>query len=728
MPTDNANWVGQLLSGGRYQITAALGAGGMGLVYRARDTQLGREVVVKVPRRSMLADAGFASRFDREARSLANLPHPHIVKVLDVGTHDDMPFVVLEYLSGGSLRDRLRRDPRGEQVPRPPEELASWLEGVALALDFIHRQGFVHRDVKPDNILFDGEGHVFLSDFGIVKALTAGGEKAEQSVLTGAGLIIGTPRYLAPELILGQPYDGRADQYALAATVYETLSGRVPVDGPTSAAIVLRLKSQAIPPIHTVVSGLPASLGEALQRGLAKNPRDRYADCASFARAVVAGAAGTVAEGALGVEPVAPPAPKSKAVTTCPACRKKFTLAAAALGKRVRCPQCGEAVQTEPPPALAPTVAPRDGSGPLPETASSPRAAARPGKRGCGCFVLTALGLLGLSVAALAAGVVAFKAGGLAALLPSTTAAGGHTLPTTVPVPTSPTPTVPIRTSPLTTVPVPTHPMPTVPSRTNPTPTGPAPTDSKKAGGGGAKAGDREQVGATGVWKKTLVGAILNPTLFTIDSDGHLFHNNLRNGERKQIGDADFGNTVFLFASGGQLYAIERAGTMYRVNPDNGRWVRLEGDWKGTRAGVVHEGRLFTIENDGTLYGTELPKGEWSSIGKPRHTGTAFLFAADDSLYALDKEGSLHRVNPKDGTRQRVGQPNGWKGTVAGAVLGGGLYTVEASGALYRTNLADGTWIQVGKSEFGSTAFLFAHAEKLYAIEKDGNLYRVHVK
>src|SRR5206468_10536738 len=173
-----------------------------------------------------------APRFAREARSMAQLSHPHIVKVHDVGTHDEVPFVVLEFLPGGSLRDRLSRDGKGKQAPRPAAESHGWLEGIAAALDFIHQQGFIHRDVKPDNILFDAQGHVFLSDFGIVKALTTGGPKAGHTVLTGTGMVIGTPQYMAPELIRGQRYDGRADQYALAATVYEMLSGRVPVDGP----------------------------------------------------------------------------------------------------------------------------------------------------------------------------------------------------------------------------------------------------------------------------------------------------------------------------------------------------------------------------------------------------------------------------------------------------------------------------------------------------------------
>jgi tRNA A-37 threonylcarbamoyl transferase component Bud32 len=723
MPSDNANWVGQLLSGGRYQVTAALGAGGMGLVYRARDTQLGREVVIKVPRRSMLADPGFASRFDRESRWLANLSHPHIVKVHDVGNHDDRPFVVLEYLPGGSLRDRLRRDARGEQTPRPPEELASWLEWVAAALDFIHKQGFVHRDVKPDNILFDAEGHVFLSDFGIVKALTAGGESAEQSVLTGTGLIIGTPRYLAPELILGQPYDGRADQYALAATVYETLCGRVPVDGPTSAAIVLRLKSQPIAPIHTVVASLPATLGEALQRGLAKNPRDRYADCASFARAVVAAATGPAAP--------APPAPKSKAVTACPGCGKKFTVVASALGKRVRCPQCGEVVQTDLPPAFTPVpatprVPPPAGALTLAETVSDPGAAAPPRKRTAACCLLSAVGLVGVATVAMAAGWFAVYGGAWPEWLP-TPAVGGNTVRTTV---SSVSPSTPTGTSkgsllPTFAAPPPTH---TSTTKSSPPLTTSAPRDTKMSGGAAAKAGDWEPVGQAGAWKGTLAGAVLNESLYTVDSDGHLYHSFLRTGNRKQVGSAAFGNTAFMFAAGRQLYTIEKNGTLYRVNARDGSWARQEGDWKETRACAVIENRLFTIEKSGTLYGTDLATTTWVTIGKPNHAATAFLFATDYTLYAIEKEGSLFRINPKDGGRQRVGQAGNWKGTVAGAVLGDDLYTVEASGHLYKTTLPGGSWVAVGKPEFGSTAFLFAAGDKLYSIEKDGALYRVNIK
>src|SRR5207253_1939218 len=148
------------LAGGRYRITDRLGEGGMGFVYRARDLRLDCDVVIKVPRRAMLEDTGFAGRFAREIRSLVQLAHPHIVKVTDVGEHDGVPFAVMQYLSGGSLRDRQRSDPDGYPLPLPQEELLDWLSGVAAALDFMHERQYIHRDVKPDNILFDDHGHV----------------------------------------------------------------------------------------------------------------------------------------------------------------------------------------------------------------------------------------------------------------------------------------------------------------------------------------------------------------------------------------------------------------------------------------------------------------------------------------------------------------------------------------------------------------------------------------
>src|SRR5437660_2380650 len=169
MNVETANWIGLTLAHGRFQVAAKLGEGGMGYVFKARDLHLDCEVVIKVPRRAMLEDAEFSGRFAREIRSLVRLVHPHIVKVLDVGEHESMPFAVMQFLSGGSLRER--QCPGGDDRPQPisPAELTSWLPPIAAALDFIHAQGYIHRDVKPDNILFDAHGHVYLSDFGVAK-------------------------------------------------------------------------------------------------------------------------------------------------------------------------------------------------------------------------------------------------------------------------------------------------------------------------------------------------------------------------------------------------------------------------------------------------------------------------------------------------------------------------------------------------------------------------------
>jgi serine/threonine-protein kinase len=187
------DWSGRELDQGRYRIGALLGAGGMGQAYRAQDTHLGTSVVIKVPHVGMLCDPRFAGRFAREVRSLVKLAHPHVVRVLDVGDQDGIPFVVLQYLSGGSLRDRMGKGPAAEKDwPR----LLAWLPDIAAALDSIHAQGYVHRDVKPDNILFDDADYVYLSDFGIAKVLADSRPEEQRTVLTGVGTTIGTPAYL----------------------------------------------------------------------------------------------------------------------------------------------------------------------------------------------------------------------------------------------------------------------------------------------------------------------------------------------------------------------------------------------------------------------------------------------------------------------------------------------------------------------------------------------------
>lgn len=286
MSATATDWIGTLLPGGRYHVTAKLGEGGMGLVYKANDRKLDSEVVIKAPRRVMLEDPEFVKRFAREIRSLVKLSHPHIVKVTDVGQHDGLPYAVMQYLSGGSLEDRLPRSPSGAPLPMQPGALIGWIGNVAAALDFIHQQGYVHRDIKPGNILFDAHQNVFLSDFGVAKVVSDTASSGQTGRLTGTGMVMGTPDYMAPELIMGQPSDGRIDQYALAVMVYELLSGRLPFVATTPTAVMVMHTTHAPPPLATVLPSLPAAVSHAIQRSLEKDPQRRFPTCRDLAHSL----------------------------------------------------------------------------------------------------------------------------------------------------------------------------------------------------------------------------------------------------------------------------------------------------------------------------------------------------------------------------------------------------------------------------------------------------------
>jgi hypothetical protein len=273
------NDVSRLLSG-RYRVLRQLGEGGMGVIYLAHDKTLDCEVVIKMPLRSALAEPGFVDRFTREIRSMVVLAHPHVVKIQDVGNHDGVPFCVMQYLSGGSLHDR--------PMPADPPTLRQWLPAVATALDFVHCQGFLHRDIKPANILFDGHGNAYISDFGVAKVLSAKAAHQGATQPTGEGLVVGTVGYLAPELIMGaETVNGRADQYALAATVYQVLAGRLPFEGNTLSAVLVKQAAGKMPPLQQFAPHLPKGMAEAIESGLSKDSARRYPDCAAFAEAVL---------------------------------------------------------------------------------------------------------------------------------------------------------------------------------------------------------------------------------------------------------------------------------------------------------------------------------------------------------------------------------------------------------------------------------------------------------
>ena len=317
MPIGSHELEGATLAHGRYVITSKLGEGGMGTVYRALDQNIESDVVIKIPRQVMMEDPEFANRFTREIRSLVKLSHPHIVKVSDVGTWESIPFAVMQFLPGGSLEDRRAEGPGRQPLPCDPKTVPRWLDAVAQALDYIHAQGFVHRDVKPGNILFDAQGHAFLSDFGVAKVLaSAADQHPSRTAMTGTGMVLGTPEYMAPELIMGEAFDGRVDQYALAVTVYELLCGRRPFENETKTKILVLHTSKAPPRLTEWCPEMPEPLSQAVLKGLSKDPIERYPTCAAFAAAVAATVARAVAQ-------------QGRVRFRCPQCKKAGGMAAA---------------------------------------------------------------------------------------------------------------------------------------------------------------------------------------------------------------------------------------------------------------------------------------------------------------------------------------------------------------------------------------------------------------
>jgi len=266
------------LSLGRYHILEQLGEGGMATVYKAYDTRLERDVAVKVIRTEKLTLETMGrtlKRFEREAKALAKLTHPNIVPISDYGEHEGKPYLVMPYLPGGTLKQRLGK-------PIPWQEALRLLLPVARALEYAHQQGVVHRDVKPSNILITASGEPMLTDFGIAKILLDSEETAD---LTGTGVGIGTPEYMAPEQFQGKT-GPQADIYALAVVLYEMLTGRKPYTADTPAAIIIRQATEPLPRPGQFAPDLPDMVEKVLFKALAKKSEDRYQGMAEFATAL----------------------------------------------------------------------------------------------------------------------------------------------------------------------------------------------------------------------------------------------------------------------------------------------------------------------------------------------------------------------------------------------------------------------------------------------------------
>jgi tRNA A-37 threonylcarbamoyl transferase component Bud32 len=252
----------------RYRDVRRIGRGGMGDIYRATDSVLGRDVAVKVLAERYAQDESIRNRFKREALAAAKLSGaPSTVTIFDVGEHEGRPFIVMEFFSGGSLEDRLKDGAVDAGLA------ISWLEEAAMAFDAAHATGIVHRDVKPANLLLDGEDNVHVADFGIASA-------AGMDSLTKTGTVLGTVGYLAPEQALGERVTPASDRYALAVVAYELLTGSRPFENETPTAEAAAHVHAPVPSISQ--HGLPRELDPVFERALAKDPESRFPSCAEF--------------------------------------------------------------------------------------------------------------------------------------------------------------------------------------------------------------------------------------------------------------------------------------------------------------------------------------------------------------------------------------------------------------------------------------------------------------
>jgi serine/threonine protein kinase len=262
-----------------YRLGEQIGRGGMAVVFRAQDERLERQVALKILSPALAADETFRHRFILESRSAAAVDDPYIIPVFEAGEADGVLFIAMRYVPGGDVDALLK-----QTGPLPAERAAAIISGVASALDTAHAAGLVHRDVKPTNMLLDTRvgrpDHVYLSDFGLSKGALSSAD------LTGVDRFMGTLHYCAPEQIQGRRVDARTDEYALACTAFELLSGRPPFSQEEASAVLYAQLKEPPPRLAPRRAGLPAAVDDVLLRALAKAPEERYASCGEFADAL----------------------------------------------------------------------------------------------------------------------------------------------------------------------------------------------------------------------------------------------------------------------------------------------------------------------------------------------------------------------------------------------------------------------------------------------------------
>jgi serine/threonine protein kinase/beta-lactam-binding protein with PASTA domain len=258
----------------RYALISVVGGGGMAQVYKARDNILGRIVAVKVLREQFTTDAQFVARFRREAQAAANLTHPNIVNVYDVGQDGDLHFIVMEFIAGQSLKELITRS-----APLPINQAVSIAAQILAGLEYAHRSGLIHRDIKPQNVLITGDGGVKVTDFGIAKSVSDLG-------LTEAGQALGTAHYFSPEQARGERVVPQSDIYAVGVTLYEMLTGKLPFESDNAVGLAYKHISEQPPPPRAINPAIPVRLEAVVLKALAKEPQHRYTSAADMERAL----------------------------------------------------------------------------------------------------------------------------------------------------------------------------------------------------------------------------------------------------------------------------------------------------------------------------------------------------------------------------------------------------------------------------------------------------------
>jgi eukaryotic-like serine/threonine-protein kinase len=259
---------------GRYEIIDELGRGGMAVVYLAHDPYVKRQVAIKVISHQFSADADFRQRFQYEAEIIAGLEHAAIVPIYDFGYEEEQSFIVMRYMPGGTLEQRLTDE------PMKLADIAPIMERVAAALDAAHAKGVIHRDIKPANIMFDDREQAFLSDFGIAKAVHS------PAGITGDEGMLGTVEYMSPEMIEGKEINGRADIYALGIVLYRMLTGQFPFAKESLIATIMAHVSEPVPSVRELLPRSRVPWDDVLQKALAKEPDERYQAAGELAQDV----------------------------------------------------------------------------------------------------------------------------------------------------------------------------------------------------------------------------------------------------------------------------------------------------------------------------------------------------------------------------------------------------------------------------------------------------------